>query len=377
MIDAVPHSVGVFIAKNVKLVSTSGPGVTTIGSPSMDIAVYFENVGSSAELAGFRIETLNEGYACVDALSPGGLHSQSSTIIHLGIKCNAASPRVDGNEIVSNRIGVELNGGSSAVIEANTIWGNVQGIVSNGSDATIRGNTAYDCGSLIESWGGNVSVDGNECYIACAALSAFGGSLSASDNVIHDVDGSSIYCSGLTSLSLERNEIQGTANGLRLFNIAGPVGISNNLLVAERLFVSNSPASAVEGNTFIGGTIQFYSGSGGWIRRNIVASSWLGIECVGASPVIECNNVFNASQKYGGDCPDQTGINGNISVDPQFCGIPGSGNYYLQSSSPCAPNNHPDGTNCGQIGAFGVACGSVATKETTWGGLKALYRDQE
>jgi hypothetical protein len=111
MIDGVPHSVGVFIAKNVKLVSTSGPGVTTIGSPSMDIAVYFENVGSSAELAGFRIETLNEGYACVDALSPGGLHSQSSTIIHLGIKCNAASPRVDGNENVSNRIGVEMKGG--------------------------------------------------------------------------------------------------------------------------------------------------------------------------------------------------------------------------------------------------------------------------
>jgi hypothetical protein len=93
--------------------------------------------------------------------------------------------------------------------------------------------------------------------------------------------------------------------------------------------------------------------------------------------VIECNNVFNASQKYGGDCPDQTGINGNISVDPQFCGIPGSGNYYLQSNSPCAPGHHPDGTACGQIGAFGVACGSVATKETTWGGLKALYRDQK
>jgi hypothetical protein len=269
-----------------------------------------------------------------------------------------------------------LNDGSSVVIDGNAIWENAQGIVCNGSDATILGNTVYDCGSLIESWGGNVDVQGNALYTACGALAAYGGSFSATDNLIHDIQGASVICSGLTSLSLERNEFHGSANGIAVFGVAGSVSIANNLCIFERLFLSNSPASTVETNTVVGGTIQFYNGSSGWIRRNIVTDSSLGIECVGASPAIECNNIFNTTQKYGGDCPDQTGINGNISVNPQFCGIPGSGNYYLQSNSPCAPNSHPDGTNCGQIGAFGVACGSVATKETTWGGLKALYRDK-
>jgi hypothetical protein len=62
-----------------------------------------------------------------------------------------------------------------------------------------------------------------------------------------------------------------------------------------------------------------------------------------------------------------------FSADPQFCGIPGSGNFYLQSDSPCVPGNHPDGSACGLIGALPVLCGSVKTEARTWGSIKALY----
>ena len=83
------------------------------------------------------------------------------------------------------------------------------------------------------------------------------------------------------------------------------------------------------------------------------------------------------SSLYAGDCPDPTGMNGNISVDPQFCGILGSDYYYLQSDSPCAPDNHPGGVSCGLIGALGVGCGTVDTEPATWGYIKALFSGEE
>ncbi len=63
-------------------------------------------------------------------------------------------------------------------------------------------------------------------------------------------------------------------------------------------------------------------------------------------------------------------------ADPQFCGVRGSNNFYLQSDSPCAPGNHP-GNERGLIGALPVMCGEVATEHKTWGNIKSLYRRGE
>jgi len=66
---------------------------------------------------------------------------------------------------------------------------------------------------------------------------------------------------------------------------------------------------------------------------------------------------------------DQIGQNGNISVDPEFCGVLGSANLYLQSDSPCAAENHDDEP----IGAMPVGCGVSSTEETSFSKLKSLY----
>jgi hypothetical protein len=114
------------------------------------------------------------------------------------------------------------------------------------------------------------------------------------------------------------------------------------------------------------------------IRNNIFSRLSAGISCVlGASPVIECNNMYSTDYPYHNECPDQTGINGNISVDPQFCGIWDTVDYRLQSDSPCAPGNHPDGYDCGQIGAKGVGCSTTPVEKRSWGAVKALYRGEE
>lgn len=64
----------------------------------------------------------------------------------------------------------------------------------------------------------------------------------------------------------------------------------------------------------------------------------------------------------------------NFSLDPGFCGPPGSLNYSLSGTSPCASGLHPGGAACGLIGARPPACGGVAVHPVTWGAVKALYR---
>lgn len=96
-------------------------------------------------------------------------------------------------------------------------------------------------------------------------------------------------------------------------------------------------------------------------------------ECF-ATPTFTCTNIFSPDGNAWVDCyADQLGVNGNISVDPQFCGVPGGGNYYLQSDSPCAPGNHPDGADCGLIGALPVGCDAVSTRSTSMSVVKSLY----
>lgn len=93
--------------------------------------------------------------------------------------------------------------------------------------------------------------------------------------------------------------------------------------------------------------------------------------CGIAAPSFHCCDIYSPFGDAWVDCyADQLGVNGNIEADPQFCGIPGSGNYYLQSDSPCAPNNN----GCGElIGALPVNCDAVSTAETSISAIKALY----
>jgi hypothetical protein len=92
-----------------------------------------------------------------------------------------------------------------------------------------------------------------------------------------------------------------------------------------------------------------------------------------AEVLFTCNDVWsNNPSNYCDSLPDQNGMNGNISKDPLFCGIAGSGNYYLQSSSPCAEANVP--ALCGGLlmGCYPVSC-EVGVKETSWGKIKSLF----
>ncbi|MFH1680536.1 MAG: right-handed parallel beta-helix repeat-containing protein, partial [Candidatus Eisenbacteria bacterium] len=113
-----------------------------------------------------------------------------------------------------------------------------------------------------------------------------------------------------------------------------------------------------------GGAVYSRSSSAPLIENTIVAynTGGSGIECEtgsGGSATLVCSDVFgNAGGDWVGCIAGQEGTNGNLSLDPLFCGdeTP-EAPWMLDEASPCAAGNNP---GCGQIGAWAVGC-SVAT----------------
>jgi hypothetical protein len=112
---------------------------------------------------------------------------------------------------------------------------------------------------------------------------------------------------------------------------------------------------------------------------NVVIASSEGGRAVGGSGVstLSCCDLFgNTGGDWVGGIADQYGINGNFSECPLFCD-PENGDFHLRDCSPCAPGNHPQGYECGLIGAFDVGCDCGLPSRvhpTSWSSLKALYR---
>ena len=89
--------VNVHLYKNLKLLAEGDPTNTTIGWSESDIAIYVSGVNSTAEIRGFRIETTFRPYLCLDgAAAPAQLDFQ------VGIRCDASSVVISGNDIVNH-----------------------------------------------------------------------------------------------------------------------------------------------------------------------------------------------------------------------------------------------------------------------------------
>ncbi|MEN8008048.1 MAG: right-handed parallel beta-helix repeat-containing protein [Candidatus Krumholzibacteriota bacterium] len=74
---------------------------------------------------------------------------------------------------------------------------------------------------------------------------------------------------------------------------------------------------------------------------------------VQSEPAIGCTLVFGHDQ--GNQLPfNHTDLGGNLELDPWFCDRV---DYLLRDTSPCLPGSHPDGAECGGIGARGIGCG--------------------
>jgi len=155
--------------------------------------------------------------------------------------------------------------------------------------------------------------------------------------------------------------------GAKIFNniiTGGPgyqLGLYDPCDVRNNLFLETGQGISVVGN-----------GAGADLRRNIVLCR---IQCQLDPPSAFCNDFAGPDTPCLQTILTVSDPGANFVADPEFCGIPGSGDYYLQADSPCAPGNTPLAGDCGLIGPLPVGCGPVKTEVKSWGAVKSMYRE--
>jgi hypothetical protein len=272
------------------------------------------------------------------------------------VLCEFSTAAIEDNYIHGNRCAeahllsisysIEIRD-SKATINRNIISANLEGglYIRGESSGTVEENLLENQGRL--------------GAIACYS------SVTIAHNVIRNNRGGGILCA--SSALIDGNLIISNGapyplyyapnTGISCEEACSPV-ITNNTIVdnsvdrgAIRIGTDSHPR--LERN-IVAMNKHFFSGGGGGIPEagGIFSSS--------DSVSISCCNVYgNEGGNYIG-LPDQTSVNGNISVDPIFCD-PWSGNFTLHIESQCLPGNHPDGVSCGLIGALGMGCETMAT----------------
>lgn len=199
----------------------------------------------------------------------------------------------------------------------------------------------------------------------------------------------SYFTTTIRDCTFRNNSSPGTGGAVYATNIY--------VLIESCLFVSNSSGSSgggfyaatgypstVRSCTFYqnsaavdGGGIYVAGGTDLTVERTIIShGSGGGAQVDDAGMLtLSCTDIYgNIGGNWTGNIAGQAGINGNFSGNPVFCG-PGSGDFSLDASSPCAPGNHPNGDSCGLVGAFPVSCGAVSVEERSWGAIKSMYAD--
>jgi hypothetical protein len=239
------------------------------------------------------------------------------------------------------------------------------------SDLTILGeepigaatiSAAQEHGWFSVDWSSSVIVK-NLAFRNCVLALNWAALVTVEDNIFRDASGIVVESGGTSEI--RNNRI--VSGGISCGDYATDISIHHNTIAYN---VDTTGQVTLHGISLETGR---YS-----IHNNIIVNCGFGIYSIALSVTLGCNDVWGNESRdyYITGLPDPVGWNGNISLDPQFCGAKpdSSGNFYLQSDSPCAPGNHPDGFECGLIGREPVACGATAVERATWGGLKSIYR---
>jgi parallel beta-helix repeat protein len=377
-VDGVTRVVNVHLYKDIRLAGDDLADRPVIAGPASNIAVYIDHRGSACELVGFIISTQSEAFFCVDAHQLWNDKVQPD--FQTGIQCDSSPISITNNEISNNGYGIRLVN-SAASVKDNSITQGYYGVAcEDTSDAIIQGNMISDCAILIECLRSAPQISENTLSRGCSAISCGINSPAViTRNTIQNIDVWGVAILNSAAVVQENSFLVGDV-GLTAQGDCNGMLISGNLYY--RHVTSGIDLVGVSGATIENNTIDYamlwsisFQESSPTVRNNILTRAPVGMRCLlGSAPSFGCNDIFDVTFPYSSECTDGTGINGNLAVDPEFCGIDDSGNYYLQSDSPCAPGNHPAGYDCGVIGALPVNCGTVPTKQRTWGSVKEMYK---
>jgi hypothetical protein len=356
----------------VTIIGIAGADATIIdaqemGSGFVDGIAYAGYPGSQLTLEGLTITGGGKGGAGVFAESSGLLVVRSCKVSGMG---NLAGGSAIGI--------VKLTSNQDLLIEDSEVSFNA-GSTTPGVQS-LRGTLEiYGC-----RFEGNA---GRAVYLS--------GTTNQQDVTIQDcefVDNRSAHAAVLISdpftVTVERNLFLRNTNtsaagaALRISDCFGP--IHGNVFALDSTFVGSGAAihvndygGMISENTIFAchvepsyGVVRFSSGTSNVdFQNNIVANCTGGFVATvapGETPRMSCNGIWNNEGGLGGYVPGPT----DRFLDPLFCD-PLLLDFTLSDASPYAPANSP---NCGQVGAFGPACGAVGIEQTSWGMIKSLYR---
>lgn len=287
------------------------------------------------------------------------------------------SPVIADNTFINNSV-VEEHGFSppDANYPANDHGDGGAIVAFQGCDPVITGNLiennhadSYGGGIHLRQWS-NGSIAENQILDNDSRLGAgihitYTSSPSVSDNTIRrntasSLGGGGIYVYYLSGPLIERNLITDntSSNGAGICVYYSSAGtIRNNLICRNNAgagirIVGSTPT--ITNNTIAdnyNGGIDCQPNSNPQIENNIIASNgfgWAVRVSNDSSPIIRYNNLWdNDSGTTGPAIPDQTGINGNISTNPDFV-APDTNDYHLDYDSPCINTGDPNFTGSDQ-----------------------------
>jgi len=319
-----------FNGKAITVESSNGASVTTIAVPASSFGVTFNHAEtSSSVLKGFTIQGANDTFGIVIDSSPTIL----GNIITGNHSCDGA--------------GISVNGGSP-VIKGNTIRGNFHDLCSGGSGGggmSVGGpsSAAQIIGNVISGNDGGNGFSGGGISLFAAGSPYIANNLIANNNTQSAGGGIGIGGCCANAIIVQNVIVGNTAGtsggGIYSFGNLGTPTIANNTVANNQS--GNGIGSGIYTNSYTGDPTRIYN--------NIVIglSGETALYCDNFNTttvaVFFSNDVYAPSgTTYGGFCADQTGTNGNISVDPLFVS---KSNYRLRDGSPAidaGDNSAPD-----------------------------------
>ena len=276
-------------------------------------------------------------------LAPGTFSGAGNRDISLQGKAITVTSQAGPDETIIDCQGLgrafDVRGGvgSSTVISKVTIQNGCSSIggaiLCLGSGPRIENNIIRNC--VATGYGGGAimcdysyATIQNNYVTGCTVAAGAGGGIA----LYHCYSGLSLAYNTIT------NNVSGQSGGGVLCFESSP-DIVNNTLVGNSAPLGGGIFFTGPGVATVSCTVVAFGVQGEGIACSAGASPWIGY----------CDLFGNA----GGDaiCGQDGGL--NFSADPEFCGPFGTGEFWLWTTSPCAPENNPLGWI---VGAWPVGC---------------------
>jgi len=271
-------------------------------------------------------------------LKPGGVHFD----LHRALVFQSgedSTTRVEGFTVRNGFWDLETSGGPAAWFSSSSPT--IENCIFENNDSHFGGAIRCDRASptfINCTFESNTAHEGGAIYCRDSSFASFTGCTWRNNQAY---DGAGLYCNYYSDIVLHEclfieNHAENTGGALRTRWWAYPS-------VVGCTFVRNSTDNQ-------GSSVH---GPVGILDRCLIVFG-LGHDPASVGPsVINCCNIFgNEYGDWTGTIGSQLGMNGNVSLDPRFCGDL-LDDFRLDAGSPCAPANNECGV---QIGSFGVGC---------------------